>query len=155
MSKILSCLVIALFSFSAMAENHSSVKAEVMDAAEAFDAAYASNDVETYFSFYTDDAVVYFYGARQKVSDYKEEWTASIEAGGGVEKNEMSDLHVQVMPSGDVAIITSFIDNRTRSEDGTTTTVRAFETDIWQKIDGEWKVVGLHYSEIPPGTRSE
>lgn len=150
MSKILSCFVIALFSFSAMAADKSSVQAEVMDAAVAFDAAYASNDVETYFGFYTDDAVLYFYGARQKVSAYKEEWTALIEAGGGVEKNEMSDLHVQVMPSGDVAIITSFIDNRTRAEDGTTTTVRAFETDIWQKIDGAWKVVGLHYSEIPP-----
>jgi len=150
MSKILSCLVIALFSFSAMAADHSSVKAEVMEAAAAFDAAYASNDVETYFGFYTDDAVVYFYGARQKVSDYKEEWTALIKAGGGVEKNEMSDLHVQVMPSGDVAIMTSFIDNRTRAEDGTMTTVRGFETDIWQKIDGAWKVVGLHYSEIPP-----
>jgi len=36
MSKILSCLVILLFSFSAMAKNHGSVKAEVMDAAEAF-----------------------------------------------------------------------------------------------------------------------
>ncbi len=150
MSKILSCLVIALFSFSAMAADQSSVQAEVMDAAAAFDTAYTSNDVETYFGFYTDDAVLYFYGARQKVSAYKEEWTASIEAGGGVEKNEMSDLHVQVMPSGDVAIITSFIDNRTRAEDGTTTTVRAFETDIWQKIDGAWKVVGLHYSEIAP-----
>ncbi len=150
MSKLLSCLVIALFSFSAMADDHSSVKAEVIDAAEAFDAAYATNDVEAYFGFYTDDAVLYFYGARQKVSVYKEEWAASIEAGAGVEKNEMSDLNVQVMPSGDVAIITSFIDNRTRAEDGTTTTVRAFETDIWQKIDGEWRVVGLHYSEIPP-----
>lgn len=150
MSKTLSCLAIVLFSFSAMAEHHNSVEAEVRAASEAFDAAYATNDVETYFGFYTDDAVVYFYGARQKVSDYKEEWTAMIEAGGGVEKNEMSDVQIQLMPSGDVAVVTSFIDNETRGVDGEITTTRAFETDIFQKIDGKWRIVGLHYSEIAP-----
>ena len=35
--------------------------------------------------------------------------------GGGVELNEMSDAKVQVMPSGDVAISTAFITNRTRA----------------------------------------
>jgi len=30
----------------------------------------------------------------------------------------------------------------------TLATVRVFETDVWQEIDDEWKVVGLHYSEI-------
>ena len=149
MSKILSSIVIALLSFSAMAEHHNSIEAEVNDAAEAFNTAYATNDVKAYFGFYTEDAVLYFYGARQKVSEYRESWTASIEAGGGVEINEMSDQHIQLMPSGDVAVVTGFIDNRTRGEDGATTTVRAFETDVWQKIGGEWKIVGLHYSEIP------
>jgi len=62
----------------------------------------------------------------------------------------MSDLQVQVMPSGDVAISTSFIDNRTRSPDGTTSTTRAFESDIWQKIDGKWKIISLHHSGIQP-----
>jgi hypothetical protein len=33
--------------------------------------------------------------------------------------------------------------------DGAVTSTKAFETDVWQKIDGAWKVVGLHYSEIP------
>jgi ketosteroid isomerase-like protein len=62
-----------------MAEHHNSVEAEVRAASMAFDKAYTTNDVEAYFSFYTDDAVVYFFGARQKVSDYKEEWTAMVE----------------------------------------------------------------------------
>ena len=150
MKKILSCFAIALFSFSTMAAHHSSVEAEVSEAAKAFNTAYTTNDVQTYFSFYTDDAVLYFFGARQKVSDYREEWAASIKAGGGVEKNEVSDLHIQVMPSGDVAIVISFVDNRSRSVDGQISTAKAFETEIWQKIEGEWRVVGLHYSEIAP-----
>ena len=76
--------------------------------------------------------------------------TCRRDAGGGVELNEMSDLVIQVMPSGEVAIATSFIYNQTRSPEGEVSTVKAFETDVWQKIDGEWKVVSLHYSEIPP-----
>ena len=153
MRKILSCLFIALFSlslsFSAMADHHGAKDVDLHAAIKAFDHAYASNDVETYFGFYADDATVYFYGARQDVSAYHEEWIALMEAGGGVEMNEMSDLQVQLMPSGDVAISTSFVDNRTRSPDGSKATVRAFETDVWQKIDGEWKIISLHYSDIP------
>jgi len=150
MKKLLTCLVIALISFSAMAEHHNSVDAELSDAINAFNVAYASNDMEAYFAAYTDDATIYFYGERHKVSAYREEWTAEIDAGGGVEKNETSDVRVQVMPSGDVAVVTSFIDNRTRGTDGETTTVRAYETEVWQKIDDEWRVVSLHYNEIPP-----
>jgi ketosteroid isomerase-like protein len=152
MRKILSYFVIVLMSFSAMAEHHDIEKgAENTDlhaAIKAFDNAYANNDVEHYFSFYADDATVYFGGARQDIAAYHKLWTALMAAGGGVELNEMSDLQVQVMPSGDVAISTSFIDNRTRSPDGTTSTSRAFETDVWQKINGKWKIISLHYSSI-------
>jgi len=151
MKRILGGLCLALISFSAMAEHHGSEDADLHAAIKTFDHAYATNDVETYFGYYADDATVYFYGARQDVDAYHEEWTAMMEAGGGVEKNEMSDLQVQLMPCGDVAIATSFIDNRTRSPDGTISTARAFETDVWQKIDGEWKIISLHYSDIPSG----
>lgn len=149
MKKKLTFLVVILFSFSAVAERHSSVDAELSDAIKAFNVAYTSNDMEAYFAFYTDDASIYFYGERHKVSAYREEWTAEIDAGGGVEKNETSDVRVQMMPSGDVAVVTSFIDNRTRGTDGETTTVKAYETEVWQKIDDEWRVVSLHYNEIP------
>jgi ketosteroid isomerase-like protein len=150
MHKILTCLVAVLISFSAMAEHHSLADAEVRDAVKAFNNAYASNSVEAYFSHYTTDATLYFFGARQKVSAYYEEWTEMVDAGGAVEKNELSDLRVQVMPSGDVAVATYFVDNRTRAPDGQTAAARAFETDVWQEIDDEWKVVSLHYSEFPP-----
>ena len=148
MRKILSCFVIVLMSFSAMAEHHGEENADLHAAIKAFDHAYATNDVETYFSFYADDATVYFGDSRVEIAAYREMWTGLMEAGGGVELNEMSDLQVQVMPSGDVAIATSFINNRTRSPDGTAATSKAFETDVWQKIDGNWKIVSLHYSEI-------
>jgi ketosteroid isomerase-like protein len=149
MRKILSCFVIVLMSFSAMAQHDGAENADLHAAIKAFDHAYATNDVETYFSFYADNATVYFGAAgREDVTAYHELWTGLMAAGGGVELNEMSDLQVQVMPGGDVAIATSFIDNRTRSPDGTTNTSKAFETDVWQKIDGNWQIISLHYSGI-------
>ena len=148
MKKILSFFAAALLSCSAMAEHHH--EAEVAAASEVFNSAYETNDADTYFDFYTEDAVVFFYGERQSVAAYREEWTASIKAGGGVELNKRSDLRVQMMPSGDAAVLSSFIDNRTRAVDGGLTTVKGDETEIWQKIAGKWRVVGLHYSEFVP-----
>ncbi len=150
LSKIITAtLLSATLSVAALADHHETVADDLRAAIEGFDAAYASNDVETYFDYYADGATVYFYGARQDVDAYHEEWSAMMEAGGGVEMNKMSDVVIQVMPSGDVAISTSFVDNKTRAPDGTTSTARAFETDVWQKIDGQWKIISLHYSEVP------
>lgn len=149
MKRILSCFAIVLMSITAMAQEDTADNADLHAAIKAFDHAYATNDVEGYFSFYADDATVYFGGDdRVDIAAYHEMWTGLMAAGGGVELNEMSDLRVQILPGGAAAIATSFIDNRTRSADGTTTTSRAFETDVWQKIDGNWKIVSLHYSEI-------
>ena len=44
----------------------------------------------------------------------------------------------------------SAIVGHARSPEGETGVARAFETDVWQRIDGEWKVVSLHYTEITP-----
>ncbi len=150
MYKILTCLVAALISYSAMADHHNSADAAVRNAVKAFNGAYASNKVEDYFSHYTDDAMLYWDGARQKVSAYHEGWTELIAAGGAVEKNELSDIQVKVMPGGNAAVATYFTDYRLREPDGEIVALKAFETDVWQKIDGAWKVVSLHYTEIPP-----
>lgn len=147
MQKILSCFVIIVMSLTITAKLHAQENADLHAAIVDFDRAYATNDVEKYFSYYADDATAYFGGAeRVDIAAYHEMWTALMASGGGVELNEMSDINVQVMPGGNVAIATSFIDNRTRAADGTTSSSRSFETDVWQKIDGNWKIASMHYS---------
>ena len=149
MKRISSCMIIALMSFSAMAEHHNEENADLYAAIQAFDHAYATNDTDTYFDYYAEGATLFYSGDRQDLAAYAQSWPEFMEAGGGVEKNEMSDLKVQVLPGGDVAVSTSFIDNITRSPDGSKSAIRAFETDVWQKIDGEWKIISLHYTELP------
>ena len=148
MYKILASLLAALISIPAFAEHHDSVEAEIRATAEAFNGAYAANEVDTYFSYYADDAILYFFGAREVVADYHEEWNAMVDAGGGVEKNELSDIKVQIMPGGNVAISSYFIDYQARSPDGETSTAKAYETEVWLKTDDKWKIVSLHYTEI-------
>ena len=94
MRNLLSLFVILSITSCAMAAHPDSENAGLHAAIKAFDRAYANNDVERYFSFYADDATVYFGGARQDISAYHEMWTALMEAGGGVELNEMSNLQV-------------------------------------------------------------
>lgn len=152
MRKISSLILLTLLSVPVLAAEHAGVEAEVRDAVRAFNDAYLNDDVETYFGFYADEALVYFYGARQDLSAYHDEWAEMIAAGGGVEKNELSDLRIQVMPGGEVAVASYFVDYGLRTPDGEITASKAFESEVWQKIDGAWKVVNLHYSEIQDGS---
>jgi ketosteroid isomerase-like protein len=149
MRKILTLVVALLIPFASIAEHHGPVEAEVRDAVIAFNGAYANGEVDTYFGYYADDAMVYFYGARQDLMAYHDEWAEMVEAGGAVEKNELSDIRVQVMPSGDVAVASYFVDYRLRAPDGEISASKAFESEVWRKIDDEWKIINLHYSEIP------
>ena len=96
-------------SLSAIADDHHGAEnAEIQAAKIAFEDAYGTNDVEKYFSFYADDAKVYFGGAaRGEVAPYQKMWTALMAAGGGVELNKLTDLQIDVVPSGDVAVVTT------------------------------------------------
>lgn len=117
----------------------------------AFNGAYEKNELDAYFSYYADDVTQFFESGRVSLADYKKDWYALIQGGGGVEKNALSDMRVQVSPSGDTAVATYVVDVVTRQVGGKKTHERAFETDVWYKRDGKWKIVHLHYNskEVP------
>jgi ketosteroid isomerase-like protein len=133
-----------------LADNHGAVEAEIRELTNSFNEAYATNQVDKYFSFYAKDVSLYFFGARQSVEQYNKEWHEMVAAGGGVERNDASDLQVRVLPGGEAAVVTYFVNNQSRSPDGKVTSAKAFETEVWEKINGDWKIVSLHYTEIVP-----
>ena len=150
MNKILTLFAAALMSLSTVADQHNTVESEIYDTVTSFNETYADNDVERYFSYFAEDADMYWSGARQTTAGYRDEWVATVEAGGAVEKNEVSDLQVRMLPGGDAAIASFFIDYRMHTPDGEVVEEQAFETEIWEKIDGSWKLVGMHNNVIPP-----
>jgi ketosteroid isomerase-like protein len=150
MRKIFLTLVSIFVASSLYADNHDSTAEAVRKSSEAFNIAYETNDVEGYFGLYEKDAMIYFYGDRWTVSDYYDYWKNNmVGAGGGVEKNATSNMQIKVSPDGNTAIVSVYVDNRSRSPEGEINEEKGYETEIWSKIDGEWKIIALHYSLIP------
>jgi ketosteroid isomerase-like protein len=111
--------------------------------------AYGANDLPKYFGAYADDAVLIFYGERSTVADYRKSWTASVNGGDRLEAVRLTDLVIRIAPPGDTAIASYQLEVRTRHANAKPTDERAFESDVWQKRGGAWKVVHVHYSAIP------
>src|SRR5262245_23952885 len=91
-----------------------STVSEIEKLEAAFNGAYEKNELDAYFSYYADDVTMWFESGRVTLADYKKEWYALIKGGGGVEKNTLSDVRVQVSPGGDTAVATYAVDVLTR-----------------------------------------
>ena len=150
MKKILTLCAAALTWSSAVADQHDQAAVELREVVIAFNEAYADNDLELYFSRFAEDADMYWSGARHTTSAYRDDYTATVEAGGAVEKNDVSDLVIRMLPGNEAGIASFFIDYRFRGPDGEVTVEQAFETEVWQKIGGKWTLVGMHNNVIPP-----
>lgn len=150
MNRILTLIAAASIALPVVADQHSAAEAELRELVIAFNEAYADNDLDLYFSHFAEDADMYWSGARQTTAAYRDDYMATVEAGGAVEKNDVSDLVIRMLPGDQAAIASFFIDYRFRNPDGAITVEKAFETEVWEKIHGAWKIVGLHNNVIPP-----
>ncbi|MEX2495322.1 MAG: nuclear transport factor 2 family protein [Woeseia sp.] len=126
--------------FSAEAEEK--IRELVVD----FNEAYLQNDLDSYFDYYADDATLWFNSGRTPLSGYKESWYKLIEGGGGVRKNSLSDIKIQMSPGGDAAIVTYRVDVDTQSPDGDISNTIAHETDVWFKTGNGWRIAHVHYT---------
>ena len=133
-----------------MADEHDAAQAELRNVVVAFNEAYADNDLELYFSHFAEDADMFWSGARHTTAAYRDDYMATIKAGGAVEKNVVSGLVIRMLPGNEAGIASFFIDYRFRNPGGEITVEQAFETEVWEKIDGAWKLVGMHNNVIPP-----
>jgi len=148
MKRTILVLLAIILPFAAIADRADDVAAEVLELDKQYNDAYAANELDAYFSYYAPDATLIFDQARTTVSDYRTEWHALIEAGGGVESVVMSDVQTRVLAGGNVVAISYLADTATRSPDGEVTVDRAFETDVWEKRADGWKVVLLHFNYV-------
>jgi ketosteroid isomerase-like protein len=126
-----------------------SAEQEVRTLEQQANAAYEANDLPKYFSFYADDFTQYLPEGRSDLVAYKKEWTGYIGEGNRVQKVTLTDLHVQVGPSGDSAVASYIIHVQTKLKDGKITDEDNQESDVLFERNGQWKVVFLHYSAAP------
>ena len=127
-------------------------EAEISRLEEEYNAAYATNDLDHYFSYYGDDLVTIFYNARSTLPEYRKVWTDDVRSGKlAVVSADISDMVVRVSPKGDSAIASYQLQVRNRHAGGKVTDEHAFETDVWFRRAGDWKLVHAQYSlAVPP-----
>lgn len=150
MNRLLALFIALLLPLSVYGDTSSAVADEIRELEATFNDAYGENDLNTYFGMYAEDATLIFYGARQPVPQYREEWTAEVAAGAGVEKNEITDIRIQVLADGKVAVATYVLETVSVTASGERSTMLAHETDVWHKRADGWKIVSMHYSELAP-----
>ena len=127
----------------------SEAEKEILALEDKMNAAYAANDLPTYFAYYADDFTQWLPEGRTDLPQYKKEWTEFIRSGGKIESDQISDMHVQVGPAGDTVVASYLLHVSTRSPKGQVRDEDFHESDVWFKRDGSWKVVHLHYSPAP------
>jgi len=125
------------------------VVAQITQAEAVMNKAYATNDLKTYFGFYADDLQDMLQdGGRTSLASYRSDWTKMIEAGGHVDKFAYSDMKVQVSPAGDAAVVSYQADVKVTNPDGKPGDTGLFyETDVWFRRGGVWKLVESEYTK--------
>ena len=58
-------------------------------------------------------------------------------------------IDIRLGPDGKSGIAYSRLLYLYRNSAGVEKTITIAETDVWWKIDGEWKVVHIHFPEVP------
>ena len=127
-------------------EERARVEREIFALEDQLDRAYRENDLETYWSFYTDDVPKIWDTGYVSLEQYKQDWTALVAGGGGVVDTRSQDMRIHVGPTGDTAIVTYLTVSRYRGTNGNETEGRFYETDVWFRRDGRWQIVHYHFS---------
>ena len=131
------------------ADTNGAVEKEIAALEKTFNALYAANDLTPYFAFYAKDFTQFLPQGRTDLAMYQKEWTAYIAAGNRMEAAEISDLRVQVGPSGDTAVASYLLHVKSRTAEGEAGDEYFQESDVFFKREGAWKIVHLHYSPAP------
>lgn len=122
---------------------------EVRDLEQKINATYAANDLPAYFAYYSKDFTQWLPEGRTNLPEYEKMWTDYVKNVARVESVELSDVHIQVGPSGDAAVASYLLHVKSRTVKGEITEEDNQESDVLFKTDGVWKVVFLHYSAAP------
>jgi ketosteroid isomerase-like protein len=142
------CGLAILVAVPVFAQSPAAVEQQIRDLEQKYNAAYAANDLPTYFSYLAADFGQWLPSGRTDKASYQTSWTRFITNGGKVLSAELSDVQVKVSPAGDSAVVSYLLHVKTQSSRGTSDETYQ-ETDVWFKRGNDWKIVYLHYSAAP------
>ena len=124
------------------------IEQEIDRLERACNAAYAANDLAKYFACYDDSASLVFYNERTTIPAYRTMWTESIKKE-PIESVTISDMNIRALGE-DTAVASYQLVVKTHHPGSASTEEHAFETDVWSKVGGTWKITHVHFSAISP-----
>ena len=129
-------------------------RAEVDAAVTAMLTAYAANDPEAYFSHFGEEfTLLNSRGGVQSAAEYRERWSATIAKGGGVVSMDPNfPRSIRLSDDGNTAVvIVSAMPASYRFPDDagnfSEASYKWFDTLVWMKRGGEWKLVHYHFND--------
>ena len=133
----------------APAEAIASPEQEIRQLEADINAAYAANDLPKYFAYYADDFRGIFPEGPTTLPEYVKSWTEFIKSGGAIQSFTYTEPQVQVSPSADAAVASYRATVSTKNPGKDPVVEIYFETDVFFKRAGQWKLVEEHYSPEP------
>ena len=105
--------------------------------------------LDAYLSFYWDDAILFVVGARMTLPDFRRALVALLEAGGGPLAIDLPPVKdIAISSEGDAATTGFEWRTRSRSADGIDNDESYYETDVWYRRNGTWKIISIHLTRL-------
>jgi ketosteroid isomerase-like protein len=111
-------------------------------------AIYRSGDIDSYLEHYAPDISAYYSGTAMTAIEAHQFIKSLFEGGGKTVKFEMTSPLVQFDESTEAAIVSYRWREHFRFNDGHETDTEYYESDVWYRRDGKWKIVNVHQSTI-------
>jgi ketosteroid isomerase-like protein len=111
--------------------------------------AYRAGDIAGYFKAYAPDISVYFAGSLMNFEEMRRLTEAQFAGGGKLLEYQIADSdHIAVSAAGDAATVSYPWRERFRFGDGRVTDTEYYETNVWYRRNGEWRMVHIHITTV-------
>jgi len=114
------------------------------------------HDAEAYLSFYWEDALIFSVGERMTLAEMRQGVVAQFASGAGPVSLQLPPLTaVAIGEAGDAALTSFAWSYRGRSAEGVETDRSNYETDVWYRREGVWKLIHMHLTRLSSTPTSE
>ena len=129
--------------------SHEAVISEIRELHRRRGEIWLERQPKRYLEFYWDDAVLFIFDHRMTIGDMRGWLVPLIAAGGGPLTLDLPAADdIIVSESGDAATTNFRWKTRSRNDEGVVFDRINFETDIWYRRSGVWKVICLHLTNL-------
>lgn len=138
-------------------QNPASAEVAVRDTITRLNAAYAANQLDTYFSFFADDMTVWWNteGRQDRPTPkaaYVKSWPEFVKKTGGHESCRTDDLRIQVAPAGDAAVASYALTCVFKTAPSGSSREETYEiTSVLFQREGRWQVVHFNWRDRKSG----